>query len=491
MKFPILNKYFFCFLILVSTLTTIVYGQTIAPQILPFDKICAGTFNEFDATFNHSGFPAGTTFEVQLSDNTGSFTNPISTTIVSSTDITASQKKITFAVPTTLKGSDVYKLRVKSSTGFISSNFFVKDAVNVGGTLTYFPAYYKPYEESFFINNKQATASICTGGSVTLAIDNSTPTIPNSSPVNYSSIKYKWYKDNVVVSGATSSSLIAKSAGVYYVMLDYGTCTDSNFRSNSVTVTQSSGGTSASVVSSLGNPFCSAGGATTLGLGSVTGNTYQWYKDNVKINGATTKTLLANQEGFYSVFVDFGGCSSTFTIDLKELKTVSSINIPDTNVIADGEIIKVIVTTNAASPTFEWYKNNTLISGITTNTYDVTSTGNYKVKITQQSGCAVVDEVSFLVNSVIDLNVVKIPNLISPNGDGINDTWVIPQEFSVGSNTKVEIRNSNGELVFTSDNYLNNWPESPIEFKQINPVFYYFIKPQDGATKKGSITIVK
>lgn len=211
----------------------------------------------------------------------------------------------------------------------------------------------------------------------------------------------------------------------------------------------------------------------------------------MKINGATTKTLLANQEGFYSVFVDFGGCSSTFTIDLKELKTVSSINIPDTNVIADGEIIKVIVTTNAASPTFEWYKNNTLISGITTNTYDVTSTGNYKVKITQQSGCAVVDEVSFLVNSVIDLNVVKIPNLISPNGDGINDTWVIPQEFSVGSNTKVEIRNSNGELVFTSDNYLNNWPESPIEFKQINPVFYYFIKPQDGATKKGSITIVK
>ncbi len=121
----------------------------------------------------------------------------------------------------------------------------------------------------------------------------------------------------------------------------------------------------------------------------------------------------------------------------------------------------------------------------------MTSAGNYKVSITQQTGCAIVDEVLFDVNSIVDLNVVQIPNLISPNGDGINDTWVIPQEYSVGSNAKIEIRNSNGELVFTSDNYLNNWPESPIEFKYINPVFYYFIKAQYGATKKGSITIVK
>jgi gliding motility-associated-like protein len=491
MKSPILNKHFFGFLILVFSLTTIVHGQTIALQILPFDKICAGTFNEFDATFNHSGFPVGTTFEVLLSDNTGSFTNPISTTTLSSTDITTSQKKITFAVPSTLMGSDIYKLRVKSSTGFISTNFFVKDAINIGGTLTYFPAYYKPFEASFFINNKQASASICTGASVTLSIDNPTPTIPNSSPVNYPSIQYKWYKDNIVIPGATTTSFTANAAGNYYVMLDYGTCTDSNFRSNSVTVTQSSGGTSASVISSLGNPFCSAGGATTLSLGSVTGNTYQWSKDNVKINGATAKTLITNQEGFYSVLVDFGGCSTTFTIDLKEFKTVSTINVPETNVIAEGETINVMATTNASNPKYEWYKNNTLISGITTNSYDVTSPGNYKVEITQQSGCAIVDEVLFAVNSVIDLNAVRIPNLISPNGDGINDTWVIPQEYSVGSNAKIEIRNSNGELVFASDNYLNNWPESPIEFKYINPIYYYFIKVQDGATKKGSITIVK
>ncbi|MES2575916.1 MAG: hypothetical protein V4572_13315, partial [Bacteroidota bacterium] len=285
MKISIVNTYFFCFLYLVLSLTTKIYGQaTIAPQTLLFSKICAGSFNQFDATFNYSGFPAGTTFVVQLSDASGSFTNPISTNIVTINNITSSKQTITFAVPTNLIGSENYKLRVKSSTGIISSNFSVKDPNNPNGTLTFFPAYYKPFEDVYFINNKQSTASICSGGSVTLSIDNPTPNNQNSSPANYSNIKYKWYNGTNVIPGQTTSSLVATQAGTYYVAIDYGSCTDSNSRSNAVTVSQSGGGGPGFVSSSLGNPICSGGALTTLS--SITGNTYQWYKNNVKINGA-------------------------------------------------------------------------------------------------------------------------------------------------------------------------------------------------------------
>lgn len=489
MKISILNKYFFCFFYLVLSLTTAIYGQTIAPQTLVFSKICAGNFNQFDATFNHSGFPAATTFEVQLSDNLGSFTNPVSTTTLSIKDITASQKTITFAVPTTLIGSENYKLRVKSSTGFISGNFSIKDPNNTNGTLSSFPAYYKPFEDVYFINNKLATAYICAGGNVTLSIDNPTPNIQNSSPVNYSNIKYKWFRGSTVISGQTGSSLLVNTAGTYYVAIDYASCTDSNSQSNIVTVSVASGGTSGSITSSLGNPFCASGNLTTLS--SVAGNSHQWYKDNVKINGATNATFMTNQAGLYSVAVDFGGCNNTYSIDLKEFEMESSINIPETTVIIDGETKNVVVTTNAVNPSFKWYQNNTLIAGIQGNTYNVTSEGSYKVIITQNSGCAVVDEIPFVVNSVVDSNVVAIPNLISPNNDGINDTWVIPQEYSVGSNTDVVIMNATGDVVFTSNNYLNNWPESPIDFKNVNPVYYYIITTQAGKVKKGSITIVK
>ncbi|SHF83782.1 gliding motility-associated C-terminal domain-containing protein [Flavobacterium fluvii] len=489
MKISIVNKYFFCFLSLVFSLTTTINGQTIAPQTLTFSKICAGNYNQFDATFNHAGFPVSTTFEVQLSDISGSFTNPVSTTTLSTIDVTVSQKTVTFAVPTNLIGSENYKLRVKSSTGFVSGSFSIKDPNNPSGTLSFFPAYYKPFEDVYYINNRQSTATICTGGNVTLSIDNPTPSIPNSSPANYPNIKYKWYKGTTVISGQTGPSLLVNSAGTYYVAIDYASCTDSNSRSNSVTVSEASGGTSGAITSSLGNPFCSGGNLTTLS--SMAGNSHQWYKDNVKINGATSATYTTNQAGLYSVAIDFGGCNNTYSIDLKEFKMESSINIPNPSVIIDGETKNVVVTTNAVNPTFQWYQNNTLIAGVQGNTYAVTSEGSYKVIVTQNSGCVIVDEIPFEVNSAVDSSVVEIPNLISPNNDGINDTWVIPQEYSVGSNTEVVIMSATGEVVFTSNNYLNNWPESQIDFKNVNPVYYYILTTQGGKVKKGSITLVK
>lgn len=479
---------FFCFLFL--SLNTTIQAQTITPQVLVFSKICAGNFNQFDATFNHTGFSAATTFEVQLSDNLGSFATPVQTTTLNITDVSPSQKTITFAVPTNLIGSENYKLRVKSSTGIISGNFSIKDPNNSNSTLSYFSAYYKPFEDVYYINNKQSTTFFCTNGNITLSIDNPTPNIQSSSPVNYPNIKYKWFKGNSVIAGQTGPSLVVNTAGTYYVVLDYASCTDSNSRSNLVTVSDTSGGTSGAISSSLGNPFCSGEGAKTT-LSSVAGNSHQWYKDNVKINGATSANYQTNQSGLYSVAIDFGGCKNTFTIDLKAFEIASSINIPDTSVLLDGETKNVIVTTNAVNPTFEWYQNNALISGNVGKTYSVTSEGSYKVVISQNSACIIKDEISFEVNSAVDSNVVKIPNLISPNNDGINDTWVIPQEYSVGSNAEIVIMNATGKVVFTSNNYLNNWPESPIEFENINPVYYYIIKPQGGKEKKGSITLVK
>ena len=88
-------------------------------------------------------------------------------------------------------------------------------------------------------------------------------------------------------------------------------------------------------------------------------------------------------------------------------------------------------------------------------------------------------------------DVAKIPNLISPNNDGINDTWIIPQAYVSGTNTEVVIMNSRGEVVLRTNNYLNNWPENQIDFKNINPVYYYIITTQNNTTKKGSITVVK
>ena len=482
MRISIVDKYFFCFLTLVLSLTTAIHAQVITPQNLEISKICAGSNNKFDATFNYSGFPAFTTFEVILSDNLGSFTNPTSTTTLATVDLSVSKKTITFAIPATLIGSETYSLRVKSSTGLVSAKFNNRDLT------TSFPAYFKPYEDVYFINNKNPTAYLCSGGSITLAIDNPTPSIQNSSPSNYPNIKYKWYNNATVIVGQTGSSIIVNSAGTYYVEIDYASCTDSNSRSNSVTVTQVSG-TVLPITSSLGNPFCSGGAVTTLT--SATGNTHQWYKENVKIEGATENTYQTNQPGTYSVSIDYGNCQSNSVINLEAYQIESSINIASTSTLVSGETKTVVASSNAINPTYEWYQNDLLISGATSNTYDVTIEGSYKVIVTQNSGCIIQDEIPFVVNPVVDSNVTTIPNLISPNNDGINDTWVIPQEYAVGNNAEVLLMDSNGEIVLKTNGYLNNWPEAALDFKNINPVYYYIITTQDKKVKKGSITIVK
>lgn len=121
----------------------------------------------------------------------------------------------------------------------------------------------------------------------------------------------------------------------------------------------------------------------------------------------------------------------------------------------------------------------------------------YKVEILQTVGCLAsktfLFEVTVNGGGAIDNfpDVANIPNVISPNGDGINDTWVIPRVYVNNSNTTVTIVNSQGKVVFETDNYLNNWPESQLEFKSVNPVYYYIITSEDGQTKKGSITVVK
>lgn len=479
----ILEKLFFL-MMLILTLNTSVYAQSIMPQKLDFTKICAqSSFNTFNANFKFSGFPALTTFEVELSDDKGSFIIPIATSTLSTLDISSSEKTISFAIPSNIIGSETYKLRVKSSTGITSGDFSAFDLK------TSFPIYFKPFNGSFYINNQLPNVSICNSGSVKLTIDNPTPNIQNSSPANFLGLKYKWYKNNTVIAGESSSSRQINATGVYYVEIDYGSCSDVNFRSQDVTVNIVSGN-SATITSSLGNSFCSNGGTTTLS--TAVGNSYVWKKDNVVIPGATNSTYQTNSAGKYSVDIDFGGCKSTGSIDLQVNNITSSINVPLTSTIKEGDVKLVTVTTNAISPSIQWFLNDSPISGANSSSYSVSTNGDYKVIITQNSGCSISNEILFVINyPIVDTNVVAIPNLISPNGDGVNDTWIIPQEYVSGSNSEVTLISSTGEIVLNTRDYLNNWPENTIDFKNVNPVYYYIITTEDNKTKKGSITIVK
>ncbi|WP_242928728.1 gliding motility-associated C-terminal domain-containing protein [Pontibacter vulgaris] len=115
---------------------------------------------------------------------------------------------------------------------------------------------------------------------------------------------------------------------------------------------------------------------------------------------------------------------------------------------------------------------------------EVTTT--YKVTVETAGGCTFTDEVTVTV-----LQQVLIPNTFTPNRDGINDTWEIP---NIGSypNCKVQVFNQWGNKVFSSDGYKQPW-DGRFNGQELPLATYYYIIYLDKNEKplSGSVTIVK
>lgn len=457
----------------------------IATPNLGFSQACASAnFNSYSTTFVFSpegGLNASNQFSIELSDADGNFSNA---TIVFTSDpgtVTTSPATLDFSIPDTTAGEN-YRIRIKSSAPVATSS----------GSAS-FAAYYKIQDTPFTINNLVSTGAYCSNGNYLLTIDNP-GTGNNDSPLNYPSLTFKWYKETSPTTSvfvSDGSSLTVNQEGTYFVETNYGTCTSNSF-SNRVTISSvTSGEADAGISSSLGNPFCPDQGSTILS--TIGGNSYQWFKDGVSIPNATNQMYETTESGIYAVQVDLGNCSASGSIELISELFEGDINVEETNTIEAGESLNVIISNTAISPEFEWYLDDVIISDATLDNLEVTAFGNYKVVVTETIGC--VGSRTFLFETVEVFDpfpeVESIPNLISPNGDTINDTWVIPTKYVTGTNTEVMILSNRGEVVLQTNNYLNNWPENNLTLTSINQVFYYVITTSNNEVKKGSITIIK
>ena len=416
-------------------------------------------------------------FIIELSDETGDFTSATAIYTSAEGSVTTSPATLTFSVPTTISG-EAYKLRIKST-----------DPVATSSSSDAFSAYYKIQDTPFSINNLISTATYCADGSYLLTIDNPGDAA-NDSPLQYDSLTFNWFRETSQTTSVfiqTSETLSVNQPGTYFVETNYGSCTSNSF-SNRVTISEAGAGGASEITSSLGNPYCSTDGPTTLT--TTNGVSYQWFKDSEEIEGAINQTYETNESGEFTVSIDLGSCFTNATINLDNGGFISSIDVEDINNIDDGESLITTVTTDAVNPEFQWFLNDTLIPTAVSNSYEATETGDYKVVITQTTGCQSSSELFFSVTEAFP-DVPNIPNLISPNGDRDNDTWIIPQEYVSGTNTEVIIISSQGEIVLKTNDYLNNWPETTLDFTDVNPVYYYIITTEDNKTRKGSITVVK
>jgi gliding motility-associated-like protein len=182
---------------------------------------------------------------------------------------------------------------------------------------------------------------------------------------------------------------------------------------------------------------------STVTLHATGGNSFAWS------TGETGSTIVVSPSSTttYSVTVSNGNCTETLSA------TVDAIP-PYTYELVDTLYMAVDETQLLLAPsgnfTYNWYPTDQIdypqgASVILTAQYSHT----LHMEALHSTGCKIEDSVVVIV---IDL---EIPGGISPNGDGINDLFVIPQLYSLPG--ELLIWNRWGDIVFESDAYENNW----------------------------------
>ncbi len=191
---------------------------------------------------------------------------------------------------------------------------------------------------------------------------------------------YQWYDGANLIGSATAANYTALSSGVYSVSVTNGSCSAT---SNALTVNVGTAPT-ANITAGGSTTFCS-GDSVILSATTGTGYTYQWLESGNPINLATASTYTVTTSGNYSVSVTNSGCSATSN------SIAVTVNwVPDTVITASGPLSFCpggSVTLNAPAGTVYQWSTTETSSSIT-----ATTSGTYKVTVTNAWGCSVVSQ---------------------------------------------------------------------------------------------------
>lgn len=252
------------------------------------------------------------------------------------------------------------------------------------------------------------------------------------------------------------------------------------------------------VLSFTADTACIGNTTTFTPAASVTNGTIQHYLWDFGDFTSFSSTVASS--AVTHTYSDTGTYVVAFTATAESGCTTTVTN---TVAVSGAPSISISITTSPATGTFggtslnasggdsyTWLPaaglSNTAIANPTASPLTTTT---YTVIVTSTNGCTATDTVTVAINAD---ELFFIPNLITPNGDGHNDTWTLKLP-SVSSGVEVTIMNVEGNTVFFSTDYHNEWDGTNNKNGKLLPdgTYYYFIRFQGGdVTYKGTVAIL-
>ena len=281
----------------------------------------------------------------------------------------------------------------------------------------------------------------------------------------------QWYKNGVAISGATTPTYTATTAGVYnMIKTNLSGCFDSAAVGKTITLNP------LPIVTLTGSSSICPGSSTLL-TGS-SGGTSQWYLNGVAIGGATSSTYTATSAGVYNMIkTNLSTCFDSAAVGI----TVT-INIVDvTTTISGGTILA-----NAVASTYQWINNcgttNSIVAGAISQSYTPGANGDFAVIVTT-GGCT--DTSACITITTTGINDPHLNNLMKIVPNPNNGTFVIESSFK----GDYSIVNSLGQTVLVMS--LNSENNYSANIDKLSNGIYFIIGYNANQFVKQKIVVTK
>lgn len=293
---------------------------------------------------------------------------------------------------------------------------------------------------------------ICTGSGTTLSLANT-----------YNS--YLW------TGGFNTSDFFASGPGTYSVTY---TNVDGCTGSSSITLTEAQ-----FTLTGTESSLCTGGAVSLTATG---GSSYVWS------TGEVGSVIVVNPSSstVYSVVITIGSCSQTLSTTVTPATQEENL-MPDTLYVGAGNA--QFVTGPAGFQSYVWSPtnqiNNPFGEGVI---FTGTVSQTLVVEATHEDGCVLTDSVRMIVVNL------TIPNGFSPNSDGKNDTFRIPELDQYPG--ALSVWNRWGDLVLDDPRYQNTWDgtcqtSACLGSGDLPQGTYFYQVDVEGITFTGYITLTR
>ncbi|MGG9964590.1 YCF48-related protein [Ferruginibacter sp. SUN106] len=235
-------------------------------------------------------------------------------------------------------------------------------------------------------------------------------------------------------------------------------------------------------------------GAPVPMIATSAANVYSWSPAGGLSNSTISNPVATvNSNTTYTVTATLNGCVRTKAINISTKANPVISAGPDKTIISGD-----VVTLDGSSPNTNvtsilWSPATTITSGANSYvaTAQPTATTTYTLTVKDNNSCTSTD------NTVITVipYCIKIMDAFTPNGDGINDKWIVTSGGACTSQVMVNVFNRNGDLVYSNENYQNDWNGTYKGKALPDATYYYVIRFKlitgNGLQLKGDVTILR